>query len=528
MASIAEEEPAADAPGKTAIPRYAYYTLGVLLLANVFNYIDRQIPSIIAEAIKHDLKLDDAQLGFLMGTAFAVFYAVVGIAMGRISDGVPRRKLMALGLTLWSGMTALGGVASTFTTLSLAHIGVGIGEATATPCSVSMLTDSFPARNRAVVIGTWLTGTFIGTAVSLAVGGYIVQHWVTMCGSVPIAGACGVANWQATLIAVGLPGLLLAILVYNLREPPRAHAQPKKVGRFVLSEFAAAIPPFTMLTLYRMGGTAALLWNVVLAVALGAIAYVVAQLTGDTPQWSAIALGAYAVVTWGQNQKYRDPPLYRLTFGCPTFLLGVISAAFIAAIGGAMSAWAAPYAIRTLGLSPSETGLSLGLLTTGAAVIGALVGGTATDRWKRRDQRAPAFIGAIAVLGGLPSMIFTLAATESTPFFVGMFIYALTTSIWGGAFAALAQDLVLPRMRGAAASAFALVSIVVASSTGPYWAGKVSAVTGSLKTGILSMQLLLPIVLILLFFLARRLGAVSPEGRRARAEAAGEPALSAT
>ncbi len=127
-----------------AIPAAAWYALGLLTAANALNYIDRQIVSILAQSIKADLKLDDADLGFILGTAFAVFYSVVGIAMGRISDFLPRKKVMAFGLALWSAMTALGGAANSFAMLGAARLGVGVGEAVANPCGHSLVADLFP------------------------------------------------------------------------------------------------------------------------------------------------------------------------------------------------------------------------------------------------------------------------------------------------------------------------------------------------------------------------------------------------
>jgi MFS family permease len=525
MASVVGDQSGPHRPGAAGIPRYAYVTLGVLLLANMLNYIDRQIPSILAQSIKADLKLDDAALGFLMGTAFAVFYAVVGIAMGRVSDGVSRKKLMALGLALWSVMTALGGTATSFATLSLARIGVGVGEATANPCSHSLLADTFPQRNRAAALGAYLAGTFIGTALALIIGGYFVQHWKDICTAVPIDGACRIANWKAALIAVGLPGIPLAIAVAFVKEPPRTHAPPASVGRYTASEFAAAIPPFTFVALYRLGGAPALARNLTLAVGVAVAAILLTQLTGDLAQWLATAIGIYAVVTWAHVQKLRDRPLFSLTFGCPTFLLAMIGSALIACIGGATSAWSAPYAIRTLGLSPMQTGLSLGLIHAGGSTVGVIAGGWLTDRWKQRDAGAPIWMATIALLGGLPSMLVMLTTKEVNVFLAASLVFALFTSSWGGAYAALMQDLVLPRMRGAAAAAFSLFSIVVASGAGPYWVGKISTVTGSLRTGMLSMQILLPFAMVLLVITALRLRGTTLQSRRTRAELFGEPAL---
>lgn len=533
MATIAEGGvPAATKPASVAakVPRAAYYALFVLTLANLLNYLDRQIVSILAQSMKADLKLDDADLGFLLGTAFAVFYSVVGIAMGRISDGLPRKKVMAFGLVLWSAMTALGGAATSFASLGLARIGVGVGEAVATPCAQSILADVFPQRNRAIAMSIYLSGTFLGGALAMIVGGYFLQNWqgqnsLGMCSAVPIAGACGLAGWKAALIAVGLPGLPLALALLAIREPRRDTETKGSAGRFVLGEFASALPPFTLLTIHRVGGTRGLTSNLLLAGALSLAAWGIAHLTGDAAQWWSFGLGAYAVVTWGQIQSYRDKPLFAVTFGDPTFLLGTVATALIACIGGAVHVWSAPYAMRTYDIPAHEIGASLGLVHVAGAVIGVLAGGWGVDRWKQRDARAPLGMAAICLVLALPMITMMLLVHDYTAFLAGTFALGLLTAAFSGGLAALIQDLVLPRMRGAAAAAFSLVAIVIASGTGPYWAGKVSAVTGSLTAGLLSMMALAPISLVLLWLASRRLKHETPERRRALAEAAGEPPL---
>ncbi|MCA3255181.1 MAG: MFS transporter, partial [Alphaproteobacteria bacterium] len=123
---------------------YAWYVLGVLVLVYVVNFVDRQIIAILAEDIKRDLGVTDTELGFLYGTAFAVFYALFGIPLGRLADNWVRTRLLSLGLTLWSSMTAISGFATNFTQLSLARVGVGVGEASAGPSAFSMLSDWFP------------------------------------------------------------------------------------------------------------------------------------------------------------------------------------------------------------------------------------------------------------------------------------------------------------------------------------------------------------------------------------------------
>lgn len=523
MATTAAPEASAAGEGRSAIPRHAYFALALLTGANLLNQLDRQILSILAQSIKADLKLDDAQLGFLMGTAFAVFYAVVGIAMGRIADRISRKKLMAFGLALWSTMTAFGGLATNFLWLSLARIGVGVGEATANPCSHALLADIFPARNRASALAVYLCGTYLGGAMAMIVGAMFVQHWPDYCQAVPIAGACGIPGWKAALLAVGLPGIPLALLLLLIREPSRKILGSASAARDIVAEVAAALPPFTLVTVNRLGGKPEALRNLTVAAAIVVAAVLLTAVTGDVAQWGAAGLGGYAVYTWGQVQKLRDRPLYAVTFGCKTFVLAMSGSALLACIGGGVSVWTAPYAMRTLHLTPVETGLALGLLHTTSAVFGVILGGLLTDRWKRRDARAPIWIALISLFGQLPFLVAMLTAPNATFFFAAYTGFGLFTSLWGGAFAAMVQDLVLPRMRGSAASAFSLVSIVVASSAGPYWVGKVSAISGSLEAGLYSLMLLVPIAVVVFAYTLPLLRAESPERRRALAEAVGEP-----
>lgn len=525
MATIAKGVEAVEGR-RSAIPKAAYYALAVLTAANVLNYLDRQVVSILAQSIKQDLQLDDAQLGFLLGTAFAVFYSVVGIAMGRIADGLSRKKVMAFGLALWSAMTALGGAASNFATLGLARIGVGVGEAVANPCGHSLVADLFPPKNRAVAMSVLLSGVFIGGTLAMFIGGLFLTQYQHFCSVVPIAGACGLAPWKAALVAVSLPGIPLALMLLAIKEPPQApHDAGSTIG-LVLREIATALPPFTMATLLRIGGRRALANNIAVALVIAILAAVLIHLTHDAAQWGAFGLGAYAVLTWGQIQKYRDRPLYALTFGDPTFALATAACALIACVGGAASVWSAPFAMRTYTSIPAhEIGLTLGLTHIAGSLIGVLLGGQVADRWKMRDKRAPMWICAIALLGTVPCVVLMLLVQEFHHFLGAIFLLGIFSGSWSPGGAAMVQDLVLPRMRGSAAASYSLVAIVISSGTGPYWAGKVSTLTGSLTAGLLSVLPIAPLALLALWLCARRLPSETPEARRARAAAAGETSL---
>lgn len=509
----------------SAIPKAAYYALAVLTLANVLNYLDRQIVSILAQSIKTDLKLDDADLGFLLGTAFAVFYSVVGIAMGRISDGLPRKSVMAFGLALWSVMTALGGAASSFATLAFARIGVGVGEAVANPCGHSLVAEMFPKKNRAVAMSVLMSGVFIGGTLAMVAGGYFLTKWPTLCTAVPIAAACGLAPWKAALVAVALPGLPLALAILAIREPPHDAPRTGSAIALILREIAAAVPPFTMVSLYRLGGSRALTSNLIITACITALAIVLHLATGDVAQWAAFGLGAYAVATWGQIQSYRDKPLYALTFGDPTFVMGTASCALIACVAGAAGVWSAPFAMRTYNIPAHEIGLSLGVTHILGSLIGVLLGGFIADRWRARDLRAPMGMSAVSLIGSVPCILVMVLVRDYQVFLGSVLLLGVFSAMWSPSTAAMIQDLVIPRMRGSAAASYSLVAIVISSGMGPYWAGKVSTMTGSLTLGLLSMMPLAPVALLLVWLAAKRLPRETPEARRARAEAAGEPPL---
>jgi MFS family permease len=191
------------------VDRYSWYALFVLVIVYVINFVDRQLLTILAVDIKHDLDITDAQFGFLYGTAFGVFYALFGIPLGKLADRVSRTWLLATGLTLWSTMTALSGLSRNFWQLGAARIGVGVGEATAGPCSYSLLSDYFPANRRATAIAIFSSGIYMGGGLSLYIGTTIAGGWNASFpeGARPF----GLAGWQAAFLAVGLPGLLMAL-----------------------------------------------------------------------------------------------------------------------------------------------------------------------------------------------------------------------------------------------------------------------------------------------------------------------------
>ena len=198
-----------DAPTRVGGP-YAYYVLAVLFVVYVFNFIDRQILSILLQPIKEDLQVSDTAMGFLTGFAFAVFYAIAGLPLARVADRWVRRSLIALSLATWSLMTAASGLARNFTDLALARVGVGIGEAGCTPPAHSLLSDYFPPERRATVLAVYACGIYMGVGLGFWLGGWLNDAF----------------GWRVAFMVIGLPGVAMALVVrFTVREPPRGMSE---------------------------------------------------------------------------------------------------------------------------------------------------------------------------------------------------------------------------------------------------------------------------------------------------------------
>lgn len=196
--------------GETQVQSTAYrnYVLFILTLVYAFNFIDRQIIGIVSPFIKADLGLNDAELGWLKGIYFALLYTVLGIPLAWLADRYNRVNIVVVSLTLWSGFTALSGLASNFTQLALARIGVGIGEAGGSPPSHSIISDLFPKEKRAGALAIYSLGIPFGIMLAFFASAFFLKG--------------GSADWRIVMLAVGLPGILLAILLkLTVKEPKR-------------------------------------------------------------------------------------------------------------------------------------------------------------------------------------------------------------------------------------------------------------------------------------------------------------------
>jgi len=201
-------------------PAVAWFGVGVLVIAFVFSIADRIIISLLVDPIKRDLNLTDTDMGLMMGLAFAIFYALMGLPIGRWADKYSRRTIIGVGIFLWSIMTALCGLARNFWELFLARVGVGVGEATLSPAAYSMIADYFPKDKLGRALGVYQSGAFLGVGLALIFGGLAIRFAATADDvSLPLIGV--IAPWQLAFIVVGLPGVLVAALMFLVKEPAR-------------------------------------------------------------------------------------------------------------------------------------------------------------------------------------------------------------------------------------------------------------------------------------------------------------------
>jgi len=225
MAEPLPAEIAAPTPGYQAEEGYpssarAWFTVGVLTLASMSATIDGSILSMLVDPVRRDLGISDTQISLLMGFTVAVFFSVLAYPIGRLADSRSRRAIITSGVALWSVMTFICGLVRRFAQFFVARIGLGIGESTLAPAALSIISDSFPKRRLATAISVLGFGTFLGSGLSIWLGGALVgavsarEYW-----TLPLLGP--MRPWRTVFPILGVSGLLVFLLMYAVREPQR-------------------------------------------------------------------------------------------------------------------------------------------------------------------------------------------------------------------------------------------------------------------------------------------------------------------
>ena len=197
------------------VPRYSWYALAVLTAVYVLNFLDRTLIYILFTPIKKEMQFTDLQLALLGTTSFVIFYTLLGIPFGKLADHISRKKIIGTGLAIWSLFSGLTGFADGFWTIFFCRVMVGVGEATLGPAAISLLGDYFPPRMRATANSIYSSGIALGGGMAFFLGGWIGQTH----------------GWRMAFYLLGFPGLLLAVLVFLLRERPRGATETVQTTR---------------------------------------------------------------------------------------------------------------------------------------------------------------------------------------------------------------------------------------------------------------------------------------------------------
>nr|WP_246544219.1 MFS transporter [Novosphingobium profundi] len=488
--------------------------------AQAMSLLDRQILSILAGDIRRDLGIGDAELGLLYGTVFALFYALFSLPLGRLADGWIRTRLLAICIAIWSLSTLMAAFASGFALLALSRLGVGIGEAAASPTGNSLIFDVFPRNRRGLAMAALAIAVALGLGLSMMLGGVAADWWNHVFdGPAPL----GLTGWQFAFVVAALPGFLLVLLL--LREPEPGRGQSDGIVsrrdpapfRASLALFAAVAPLTNMVMLHRRGASART-W----AVNLGGLALIVLaasllvllsdRISPRPPiafgpiaidphvlQWCVVGFGAFVILNLFQSLKLSDAPAYT-ALRTPTLLLLMGAGALQTAINYGVMGFTPSFLMRTYGLSVRETGLHFGLLSAALGMVGPFIAGPLADRANRYLPGAGRIGLTLAALTLSPLLaIWVYTAPEAGSFYGRFTLYSLVLTMWMPPLYAMMYDLVLPRMRGITSSAFVMISTLAGLGIGPYAVGMISdANGGQLGSAILAINLVAPVIVILL------------------------------
>ena len=269
-----DDEPRAELP-EPHYPRpvVAWAIVAALFVAYIFSFIDRMIIGLLVEPIKADMGLSDTQISLLQGMAFALFFTIAGLPIGRLIDRAPRMRVVAAGIALWSIMTALCGTVTSYWQFFFARMGVGVGEAVLSPAAYSIISDSFPRRRLGLAMGVYGLGSAIGAGLAFMIGAVVITLVTTADAIVlPVFGV--LKPWQFAFVCAGLPGLAIALLFLLLPEPAREGIADRMP------------PPVVPLgeVIGHVGARSGLFWSIFLGVAavnfsvLGSVSWLPAML----------------------------------------------------------------------------------------------------------------------------------------------------------------------------------------------------------------------------------------------------------
>ena len=393
--------------------KYSAWVLTMLFIVYAFNFLDRQIISILAIPIQEELGLSDRQLGLLGGIAFALLYSTLGVPIAWLADRTKRTWIITISLSVWSGFTALCGFATNFTQLFLARVGVGVGEAGGVAPSYSLIADYFPPQSRARALAIYSLGIPIGSAFGVTAGAQIA------------GGAMGDnLDWRAAFIIVGVLGLLIAPLFkLTVREPKRGGLdapQRPAVEAELAENVAAAGEPV------------------------------------KAPEKPGI-FKVLAILS-------KKPSFWFLTLG----------ASCSSMMGYGVFFWVPSFFARSFQLDIITTGWLFGAILFVGGSLGIILGGVLGDLMGKGSKRMYAIVPAVAFFVTYP---FYVAGVLAPSALLAVLLFMIPTGLglaWLGPTLSAFQHLVPPNMRSMASAIFLLINNLLGIGVGVYALGELS------------------------------------------------------
>ncbi|NBB51316.1 MFS transporter [Rhizobium sp. CRIBSB] len=447
-------------------PGYRYYVLAVLILIYMLNFLDRQIIGILAAPLKAEFNLSDSQFGLLGGIAFASVYSTLAIPLAWLADRVSRVWIMTGALAVWSGFTALCGLAGSFGQLFLCRMGVGVGEAGGVAPAYSLIADYFPPQQRARALAGFAFGIPLGTAAGTLVGGLLAATY----------------GWRTAFIVVGVLGLLVApLLRMTVRDPKRGGTDAVKTEAQVAALAAAPV------TTDRAGTIAAL---VMLGIGGGAL------LLAALIQFAGVRLGNPLIFAFGGLLAAVigiSLMIARSTASVvirkPSFWLLALGAASSSVCGYGVAGWLPLFFMRSFGLTLAQTSWYYAGIALIGGLLGIWLGGSIADKLARRGKGAYPLVPAIAFLISAPCFILAM----NSPWLIGLvlpgggsnaqqlilafLIFLIPTGLnlaWLGPITAAVQHIAPAPMRSTASALFLLINNLLGIAVGFYYFGWMS------------------------------------------------------
>jgi MFS family permease len=370
---------------------YRNYVLFILVLLNTVNFVDRTAISVLAPDFQAEFQVSNTQVGLVMGIAFTFFYATLGFPIARLIDRYSRRNMLAVVLTVWSGMTALCGAAAGIVQLFLFRVGVGIGEAGAGPASHSLIADYFRKQDRPTAIGFFSLGVPLGNFLGIVIGGLLL----------------GLIGWRWTFVALGAPGILLALIIWlTVREPVRGAADDPADAQAL-------------------------------------------RASDDVPLWQGVK------DLWAR----------------PTFRVMAYSAAPSALCGYGMNLWMPGFLVRIHELTAAEYSLPLGAAIGVGGGLGAMLGGSITARAAKRDPRAFLTLPALTMVVFAVALLIAVWTGSLVITYSALTVAAFTQFYLMGPFFAIVQRLAALRGRAVATAFFFFILSFIGLGIGPLYVG---------------------------------------------------------